>query len=113
MTSDLITVGARIQEARKKAGISQSALAEQLNISVPHLSNIENGKKTAGLDIFIGITKALGVSADELLDIVPEKTGNITTKDILALFSDCTEHEKKAMLNVTKEVKASLRNANE
>ena len=53
MNSDLIKVGARIQEARKKAGISQSAFAEQLNISVPHLSNIENGKKTAGLDIFI------------------------------------------------------------
>ena len=99
MNCDLIKVGARIQAARKKLGISQSSLAEHLNISVPHLSNIENSKKTVGLDIFIRIIKALGVSADVLLDINPEKAKSTIAKDILDFFQ--TTQNMKIAQNLT------------
>lgn len=36
-------VGKRIKAARKKAGLTQSVLAEKLDISIVHLSKLENG----------------------------------------------------------------------
>jgi transcriptional regulator with XRE-family HTH domain len=40
-----IILGKNIKKYRKKAGLTQEQLAEQLNVSSKHLSNIEIGSK--------------------------------------------------------------------
>lgn len=67
MNPKLKEVGSRVQQARKKLKLSQAELAEMVQISTSHLSDIENGKTNIGLDIFISLTEALQVSADWLL----------------------------------------------
>ena len=37
--------GKEIKIARIKAGISQAKLAKEINVSVPHLSYVESGKR--------------------------------------------------------------------
>lgn len=109
MKRDLSEVGSRIKKARKSKGISQVELADKLGISVSHISNIENGKKNVGLDIFIDITDALDISADWLLNGTSDSSALIPEQAI-QLFADCTESEIQTLLNVAREVKHSLRN---
>lgn len=58
-----------LKTLRLKAGLSQQGLAQAVRTSQPHIANIENGKQnimfeTAGL-----LSKALGVSLDELFSV--------------------------------------------
>ena len=67
MNDNLKEIGLRIAQARKKKSMSQADLAEKAQVSISHISDIENGKKQIGIEIFIRITEALNVSADWLL----------------------------------------------
>lgn len=44
MEIDYTAIGKRVKKFRKSRRLSQEQLAELLDISVPHMSNIENGK---------------------------------------------------------------------
>lgn len=67
MQLDLVSMGARIAARRKSLGLSQRQLAERLNISNNHISNIERGRENPGLDTLIGICNELKVTPDYLL----------------------------------------------
>ena len=60
-------IGARIREERQIQKMSQATLAELSNVSLPMISNIENGKSVMLLDTFLKIIDALHVSADTIL----------------------------------------------
>lgn len=60
-------LGLRIRTARNEAGLTQEELAEKADISTAYLGEVERGKKVMGIDKFIKIVKALGVSADSIL----------------------------------------------
>ena len=51
-----------IQNARRKAGLKQSELAEKIGISEKHLSKIETGKNYPALDTFLKIIDTLNLS---------------------------------------------------
>lgn len=57
-----MTVGERIQEARKKAGMKQSDLAEKLGVAVITIGQYERGKREPSLKQLIRIAAVLGVS---------------------------------------------------
>ncbi len=60
-------LGKRIRESRIKKGYTQQELADQAEIGVVYLSEIERGIKMPSLNIFIKIINALDVSADYVL----------------------------------------------
>ena len=69
-------IGARIRDVRLQRNMSQAELAEKAFISVPHMSEVENGKTKSRLSTFVYITEALQVSADVLLRTnTPEVNG--------------------------------------
>ncbi len=51
-----------IQNARRKAGLKQSELAEKIGISEKHLSKIETGRNYPALDTFLKILNVLNLS---------------------------------------------------
>lgn len=53
---------------RKSRGLSQSELAELVNISRTHMSRIETADCAVSLDVVFDIADALGVSPDRLFD---------------------------------------------
>jgi transcriptional regulator with XRE-family HTH domain len=61
-------IGRRIQELRKKHGLSQEKVAEKADISPNYLSRIECGKENPTLDMFIKIADALEVEMLEIFD---------------------------------------------
>lgn len=52
---------------RKYRGLTATQLAEAAGISQPHLSDIENGKKTGSVEVLARIAKALKVDLDDLV----------------------------------------------
>lgn len=62
-----MTIGQRIAALRKQAGLSQEALAAQLNVSRQAIGKWEADANLPGLDNLQELARALGVSCDELL----------------------------------------------
>ena len=81
-----------IKRFRGYRKLSQADFAEKINISIPFLSDIENGKKWASPITLVKIADALGIEVYELLkpeSIIPDKAVNILEKytdDIYQIF---------------------------
>ena len=69
----LQNLGKKITQFRKKAGITQEQLAEQLNVSVSAVSQWETGKTFPDISAIPILCRVLDVTSDELLDINREK----------------------------------------
>ena len=110
MNHKLKEVGSRVQQARKKLKLSQAELAEMVQISTSHLSDIENGKTNIGLDIFISLTEALQVSADWLLQTNVPQVNTIQNQEASEILADCTSQEIQAILRMMRELKNTLKN---
>lgn len=61
-------LGLNIAYYRKIMGLSQSQLAELLDISRTHMSRIETADCAVSLDVVFDTCDVLGVSADQLFD---------------------------------------------
>ena len=108
MDKQVSEIGARIRQLRKDKGLSQQDCAEQLDISVPHLSDIENGKTNFGIDILARITEVFQVSADWLLQTdTPELTG-LRNAEISEILADCSPAEYHVLLRTLQEMKALI-----
>ena len=111
MDDTLRLIGQRIQEARKAQGMSQNELAEMLNISPSHMSNIETGRSNFGVDIFKRLTEVLQVSADYILrSNVPAVTG-IYSDEISRILEGCSPTEVDAMKKMLKDMKTAIQSA--
>lgn len=110
MNPKLKEVGSRVQQTRKKLKLSQAELAEMVQISTSHLSDIENGKTNIGLDIFISLTEALQVSADWLLQTNVPQVNTIQNQEASEILADCTSQEIQAILRMMRELKNTLKN---
>lgn len=62
-----MTVGERIQQLRKAAGLSQEQLAEQLDVSRQSVSKWELNDAAPEISKIIALSELFGVSTDELL----------------------------------------------
>ena len=63
-----MTLGQRLQKARKESGLSQEELAEQLGVSRQAVSKWENGVSDPSTSNLIALAKLYGLSAEELLE---------------------------------------------
>lgn len=109
MKDVLKQVGGRIKAARKEKGLSQNELADQLNISVSHMSAIECGRSNFGVDILMRITEVLKVSADTLLRTDIPSVSVIYSAELEALLKDSTPAEVEAMLSTLKQMKGAFK----
>lgn len=86
-------IGARIRDVRLQRNMSQAELAEKAFISVPHMSEVENGKTKLRLSTFVYITEALQVSADVLLRTNTPEVNGIYQGEFNNLLADCSPAE--------------------
>lgn len=109
MELDYKAIGKRIKIARIKADLTQERLAERINISPTHLSNIETGTTRVSLSTMVSIANALSVTSDDLLcdSIVMAKAQ--FEKDIALSLEDCDEYEIRIVKDMIASLKESLR----
>lgn len=104
-----LVIGKRIRAIRKRKGLSQSKLSELIDITPTYMSYVENGLKGLSLDSFIKLANALNSTADEILLDCIENTVKASNHEFAAVITDCSEYEKRILLDVITAVKASLR----
>ncbi len=63
--SDKKFIGNIIKNARKRAGLTQGALAEKIEMCEKNIGNIENGKQFPQVDNFLRLIEVLNISLDE------------------------------------------------
>lgn len=102
-------VGTRISDWRKRLNITQDDLAFLTGISIPYISEIENGKKRPSLDIIVAVSDAIGVTVDELLSGNMLSSSSDYQTDIDYLLSDCTSEERQFIYEMLRALKESLR----
>lgn len=59
--------GTRVRQARHKAGLTQAALAEKLNLDETTISRIENGSQATSFATMLNFSEALDVKFDYLI----------------------------------------------
>jgi transcriptional regulator with XRE-family HTH domain len=61
------TIGERIREARKRAGLSQDELASKIDVNRSYLSLVENGKSSPTYEFLGKIASGLDLSVQDLI----------------------------------------------
>lgn len=109
MELDYRAIGKRIKIARIKADLTQEQLAEKIDISPTHLSNIETGSTRVSLNTIVSIANALSVTSDDLLceNIIMARVQ--FEKDIALLLEDCDEYEIRVIKDMVSSIKETLR----
>ncbi len=77
-----ITLGKKLKLARHKANITQAQLAEEVDVSIEHISNMERGTSYGSVELLIDICNTLNISADFIFDGSIER--NLLTLDSIA-----------------------------
>lgn len=109
MALNYISIGQKIKAIRKRRGLSQLTLSELIGRSPTYVSYIECGTKSMSLDTFILLVNALNTTADELLIDNLDNTIKVTNHQFATLISDCSDYERRILLDVTMSTKKSLR----
>lgn len=104
-----VVIGKRIRAIRTRKGLSQSKLSELIDTTPTYMSYVENGQKGLSLETFIRLANALNSTADEILIDCLENTVKASNHEFAAVIADCTEYEKRVLLDVITATKAALR----
>lgn len=112
MEIDYKAIGQRIKIARIKKAITQEAVADIIDVTPAHMSNIETGKTKVSLPTLIAIANALSVSVDTLLcdNVLTSKV--VFEKEAKDLFKDCDEYEVRVLVDLLKSAKEIIRRDN-
>ena len=109
MALNLIILGKRIKQLRKKRNLSQADLAGKINRATTYISYIESGQRCMSLETFVEIANALYVSADELLKDNLDNTLVVSNHEFADLLTDSTVLERKAMFLAASTAKQFIR----
>ena len=93
-------IGKRIQQLRKKKGVTQEQLSEIIEISPHYLSALERGIYNIKLETLVKILNYLDCSADEVFCDVVNKSYAITSNRLSEKLDSLPIEEQKKILNV-------------
>jgi len=94
-----------LRHLRTERGWSQAELAEQIGAHLTHVSRVETGKYTPGLEFVVKAARAFGITVDELMAEHPEGLEEIHLEDKelterLRLLEDLDERDREALFTV-------------
>ena len=109
MSIDYKSIGRRIKAARISLDMTQERLAEKVNLSPSHLSNIETGTTKVSLSTIVKLANALHVSVDSLLADSVVQSKAVFEQDIQTILSDCDDYEIRGIADIAAATKKTLR----
>lgn len=105
---DYYEIGQRIRKIRKARRLSQEQLAEQIGISVTHMSHIETANTKLSLPVLVAIASALDVQIDTLVYERPQESVTTAMKDIGEVLDSCTAKEARLIADMVRAMKQSI-----
>lgn len=109
MEIDYKAIGRRIKIARINKDVSQEYVAEKVQMSPSHMSNIETGNTKLSLPAIIAIANAISASVDELLRDNVLHSHHVFVKEARELLEDCDDYEVRILVDVLRTTKEALR----
>lgn len=113
-------IGRHIRDARKSAGLTQEAAANQLGLSPEHYGKVERGERTVNLERMVQISHLYGTTVCAPLEgFDTEATAAVTRRPaetdaflsaMREIAGGCTEQSRALMLHVCAEIAASDKN---
>ena len=97
---DYTLLGRKIREERRKHDITQEKLAEDVNVTPPHIGQVERGERGISIEILIAISNRLGVTVDYLLSDYLENEDEYLRQLWIKLMKNRTKKEQEMILNV-------------
>lgn len=96
---DKYAVGDVLRELRNERHLTQSQIAEKLDLSVIHYSLIEQGQRKFSLEVLFKIMEVFEVNADRVLAIKPRMSQtDIFNQKLACLSKEEQEYVKNACL---------------
>jgi len=104
-------LGDIIKHARLQLGLTQSQLAEQIDVDVRTILNIENHKGNPKLEVLFPLIRALKIDPSTIF--YPELFQETSAwSDFQIFLSGCSDEELSALLPVSESVVSALRAKN-
>ncbi len=87
---ELKTIGSRILKCRRMASMTQEQLAEQMDVSIQMISNLERGNKEIKISNLVKLASILNVTTDYILtgkqstvlNNLPDKISSLSDDDL-------------------------------
>lgn len=104
-----IAIGKRIKIYRIKMGVTQEYIADTIDITPSHMSNIETGHTRVSLPTLVAIANTLRINIDALLcdSIVASK--DVLEGEAKAVFKDCNTYEVRVLIDILNATKDTMR----
>jgi len=99
MSANLLLIGSRVKEFRRRVHFTQENLAEHTNLSAKFIGSLENGRKGVSVDTLIGIADALGATADLLLHGNLDSEIAVHVCEFAELIIDRDNNDRDAILD--------------
>lgn len=105
---DYYEIGQRIRKIRKARRLTQEQLAEQIGVSVTHMSHIETANTKLSLPVLAAIASALDVQIDALVYDQPQDCVSTALKDVSEVLESCTAKEARMIADMVRVLKQSI-----
>ena len=106
---DYQAVGQRIRYNRNKFGLTQEQLAEKIDVSVPHISRIENGTSQPSLQVLVDLCNALDITIDGLMQDSLAAARLQKEHQLHDLLSNCTSDELSMIYDLVETLLGDIR----
>lgn len=105
---DFSLIGNRLLEIRKKAGMTQSEVAELANLSDRTYADIERGTVNMRIETTLKICQALHITPDMILT-TEDATLNSKREYLMEVLDSCSIHEQETALQLLSVYLTSLK----
>ena len=100
MSVDFKLIGSRIKETRKAAGKTQEWLAEQIDVTVGYISQLERGITKISLETLAEICTVLGGNMSFLVTGIASSQDEYLRNEMLEKFERLNKRDRKIILSV-------------
>lgn len=103
MSENLVLLGNKIKNLRKKRGITQEQLAEMVDRSKNHISKIELGLTNPPVSLIFDIFDKLGVKSSQLFvtdDIVADYNSSDFYAEVSKIVDSIIKNKAKEVLSI-------------
>ncbi len=98
--TSLIKIGKNIQKIRKSNGYTQEKLAEEIEVSVRYISDIEQDKSKPSYEVLIKICNVFQISLDQVFSEYLNIKENKSMEYSIAGFDKLSKKDKETIENL-------------
>lgn len=108
MNIDYKLIGERIRRTRKVQGMTQEQLAEQLNVSIGYVSQVERGITKISLDLLGAISSILNCDVAFLISESALKSNKYMESEIIEEIKKLDTKKRKLVLELIRVINTNL-----